>query len=40
MAELGYITREKAQTEMKKGLGLNMKKLLPEARASATSSTT
>ena len=32
MAELGYITREKAQTEMKKGLGLNMKKYFQRAR--------
>lgn len=32
MAELGYITREKAQAEMKKGLGLNMERYFQRAR--------
>ena len=32
MAELGYITREKARSEMKKGLGLNMDKYFSRAR--------
>ena len=32
MAELGYITREKAQTEMKKGLGLHMERYFQKAR--------
>ena len=32
MAELGYITRGKAPAEMKKGLGLNMKKYFQRAR--------
>ena len=32
MAELGYITRERPQTEMKKKLGLNMEKYFQQAR--------
>ena len=32
MAELGYITRAKAQAEMKKGLGLNMDRYFSRAR--------
>jgi penicillin-binding protein 1A len=32
MADLGYISREKARTEMKKGLGLNMERYFSRAR--------